>query len=572
MLVLSFIGNTECGSHDAAACIIEDGKVLVAAEQERFSRRKHAFSESPLDSIMFCLERLNLTINEIDAVAIGWKNPEDPTILKGDEALEYFKKILPEKFIKTINKMPPVYFVEHHISHICSAFYQSGFEEACCLVIDGQGENVSITLAKGNKGKIDIIKQYCIGYSLGFFYDSACAYCGLGFDTPGKLMGLAPYGQPNQEMPISFDEENGVFKHKIHGIENMSNYKDIRRAYNNYFVENNYPFYSSYNKKIGAAELMYYINFAASAQDTLETIIIGLCKFLKKEYNSDNLVLSGGVALNCTSNGKLDRSGLFKNIFIYPASNDAGCSIGSGLKVMSDMGLFNDKVPSRVRNMYYGKSYTKNDIEFIVKNLNYNTKYIDGEDLVAKEISRLLADDKVLAWFQGGFEFGPRALGHRSLIASPRNREMLYRMNEIKLRESWRPLSPIVLDKFYTDVFEDDNPDNMSDFMLKTVRIREKWFKKIPALLHIDYTSRPQILRKEQNALLYSVIDELNNLIGVPLIINTSFNIKGQPIVNDPRQAVEFLEKTKKLDYLFIDNYLISLNRDDEFETFIVNR
>ncbi|GHU02856.1 hypothetical protein FACS1894186_8140 [Alphaproteobacteria bacterium] len=352
-------------------------------------------------------------------------------------------------------------------------------------------------------------------------------------------MGLAPFGIDNQKMPLAFDPKIGEFIHEVPGLADTEDCNQIRRLYEGYFSANSYPFVPLERAKMDTAMLMYYANFAASVQGCLDRTIVNLAAYLKEQFSSVNLIISGGVALNCTANGKLDRSGLFKNIFAHPGSNDAGCCIGAALQAYASLGHFRDEPPERMPIAYYGKEYPEDRIKLSLINANY-----DVSEAAAPKVADLLAQNKIVAWYQGGCEFGPRALGHRSLLANPATRDMLYRMNGVKEREKWRPLSPVVLAERYREIFEDENPQNLASFMLKTVKIKDSWRRKIPALVHVDGTSRPQTLDPEQNAALHEILMAFYKLTGLPLLINTSFNGKGQPIIETPRQALEFLENT----------------------------
>jgi carbamoyltransferase len=427
-------------------------------------------------------------------------------------------------------------------------------------VADGRSENASVTLAKAVKSKIEVLKEFPIHDSLGLFYSSACAYCGLGEDAPGKFMGLAAFGTAEQRLPINFDIAIGEFHNDINEIKNTNDPETIKRLYIEYFKKNNYPFAAGSYKKYDPEKLMYYINFASSAQKCLETNLENLVVFLKSMFNSENLILAGGVALNCTSNGKLDGQKLFCNIFAHPASNDAGCSIGAALNVFAELGYFSDKVPQRIQNVFYGKSSYKESLELLLNNISYDVIKFKRHASFVKKIANILANNKIVAWFQERGEFGPRALGHRSILANPADRKMLYKVNELKGREKWRPISPIVLDKYYKDVFVDESPHNLADFMLKTVKVRERWNSKIPAVIHSDYTARPQILNREQDPLLYDVLDEFYSITGIPAIMNTSLNGKDQPIVNEHRHALAFFEKSDILDFLVIDGNIVAKN------------
>lgn len=560
MYVLGITGFPEKNIHDSSAALFHNDQLIAAAEQERFSRRKHAYGEPPFDAIEFCLNKAGIELSDVDKIAIGWEYDDIPKIIPAGSNNPYASKLFPINRFKT-NKIPEINFINHHMTHLTSVMYQSGYEEAAALIVDGQGESVSITLAEVKMGKISIIKEYPVSNSLGAFYDAAAGYTGLGYDVAGKLMGLAPYGIANQKMPLSFDPATGEFICTVKSITKDSKFTEVRQAYLDYFVKNNFPYNIAPFAKVSTAELMSYINFSASVQETLDDIIINLAKFLKSKTRFNNLVLAGGVALNCTANGKLDKEGLFTNIFAYPAANDAGCSVGAALEIIRQEGYFNEIVPKQIKNVYYGESYSNDFIENIVKNRNFISEFVSDEN-IPEVVSNLLDSNKILCWFQNGFEFGPRALGARSIIANPKNRKTLIKINKLKNREAWRPLSPIVIDSHYEEIFEDQPPYNMADVMLKTVKVRKDWQKQIPAVVHIDGTTRPQLLMKDVNYRLYEVIERFYVKSGIPVIINTSFNGKRQPIVNSPIEAIRFLETNNYIDGLVIGNWLVKRSGD----------
>ena len=555
--ILGMIGNPGTDCHNSSAAIVVDGKVIAAAEQERFSRRKHATGEAPYEAIQFCLNEARLSLDEIDAIAISWEPDNVHPTLTDSEKKEIMKKLFPKNFFLYQKDILPCKYVKHHISHLTAAFYQSGYKEAACLVIDGQGENEAITLAYANGDKIEVLKTFPISKSLGAFYDAAAGYVGLGYDVPGKFMGLAPYGIPNQEPIIQFDSEKAEFVCKVNEINERDSFYQTREKYIDYFEKNNYPFSRAEVGKTSVAEMMAYSNFAASIQKNLDDIILNIAKYLKRTTKSDNLVMAGGVTLNCTSNGHIDRAKVFSNIFIYPAANDAGCSVGAALEVARQEGVFGLQLPERLETAYLGKKYSTQDIEVVVNNCKFEKIYYEDNEVLANKIAKELAANKIIAWFQEGFEFGPRALGARSILANPGVRENVNRVNIAKERELWRPLSPIVIDSYYQDVFIDDSPYNMSEFMLKTCEISEKWISKIPAVVHVDRTSRPQYLKRETNSKLYAVLERFREITGIPLLINTSFNIKKQPIINSPRDAIIAFENNEKLDGIVIGNWYI---------------
>lgn len=561
--ILGVTGYPGALCHDGSAAILKDGVVLAAAEQERFSRRKHAESEAPYEAIRYCLEKAGKKLDEIDYIATGWSEAKNLDVIPKGESSEYANAVFPKNLFDCAS-LPPIYFVKHHIAHIMSSYFQSGFSDAACLVVDGCGEFESITLAEMRNDNLQIIKQYDINCSLGAFYDSAAKYCGLTFDDAGKLMGLAPYGNPDQKMPILFDVKKSEFAHLFPvSSKKQPDWAELQQHYLDYFIKNNYPY------KLGdKTDIMSYINFAASAQQNLEDIILELVKLLIQSVKSENLIISGGVGLNGTANGAIDRTGLYKNIFIHPGTNDAGTSIGAALEIFRSLGAFKDRHPPRIRNVYLGQSYSDDEIENVIINRPFRKQKLDRKALIQKTAS-LLAKGNIVAWFQGGFEFGPRALGTRSFLANPTNRQTLNMLNNIKGREVWRPLSPIVLDSHYNEVFEDINPHNLSEFMLKTCRVKELWQSKLAAVTHIDKTSRPQVLSRQNNELLYDAISLFYKKTGIPVVVNTSFNTKGQPIINTPTEAAAIFENQFGIDALIMGSWLIEWAQNERRDSMV---
>lgn len=555
MYILGINGDPLEDCHDCSAALVKDGKLIAAAEQERFSHRKHAYGEVPLEAINFVLKQENISLNDIDIIASSWLYNDMPSILPAGIDTTYSLKTFPKAYFK-YDKIPQIRFVSHHLSHICSSFYQSGFSEAACIVIDGQGEKESITLAHINQDQIEILKTYSVSCSLGALYDAASCYCGLGYDVPGKLMGLAPYGKPDQDIPLKFEKKSATFTFNNINIIDSDDFITTREKYIKYFINNNYPYCKAPFAAVKAEELMSYINFAASIQKSVADIIIGLAEYLKSQLNTQNLILAGGVALNCTTNGVLDRLDLFPQIYIFPAANDAGGAVGAALEVAREYDAYKFQIPNKLNNSYLGQEFTNEEIESFLNNINFNAVLKDNNDLV-KTVANKISKGQVIAWFNGRAEFGPRALGARSFLANPTKREQLIKLNRIKQRELWRPLSPVIIDELYDKVFDDPKPDNMTAFMLKTCKIKSEWWNLIPAVVHIDNTSRPQILKKEDNELLYSLLKEIYDSYGIPLIINTSLNIKGQPIVNNPRDALILFENQKEIDTLIMGNWVI---------------
>lgn len=558
MYILGLIGRpgTEC--HDASAALFKDGKIIVAVEQERFSRRKHAKGEGPIDAALYCLRYAGISIEDVDYITYGWLENEvresngevlSENIIKSSILTE---ELLPKEVFR-YREPPPIYFVKHHIAHINAAFWDSGFKDAACLIIDGQGESESITLAEIINGKINIIRQFSIPYSLGIFYDAATEYSGLGENVPGKFMGLSAYGKPYKLTSILFDDEIGEFTN--HPFEEYFNFsaKEVYNKWIRYFEENYYPY-----KKGDGENIMYYLNFSATIQHTLTSVILSLLKYLKTQAFSENLIIAGGVGLNCITNSAIYKSKIFKNIFIHPATNDASCSIGSIYEVCRFLGIRINKIYEF--RPFLGPRYTNDEIEKILRKYDIGAIYME-EDQLIETVAEDLTENKIVAWFQGRMELGPRALGNRSILGNPYYQENLYKINKIKGRVIWRPLAPSVLEEHFDEIFEDGCSKDLCKYMLTTVKIKKERVKKIPAVVHIDGTTRLQIVNKKQK-MYYKLINSFYNKTGIPLIINTSFNLAGEPIVNTPEEAIKVFITNEDIDVLVMEN--IYLKREVE--------
>lgn len=550
MYVLGVMGLGGNNSHDGAAAILRDGKLLAAAEEERFVRKKHAPDLSPVEATRFCLNYAGLKLEDIDAVAYGW-NPETSTVLTRPAAGrdDWADIMFPRERFPT-EAIPPLYFVKHHLSHIAGAFYSSGFSDAACICVDGQGENESITLAYASGGKIEILREFDRIYSLGALYEAGAHFCGLGYGVPGKLMGLAPYGTPRHTIPLTFDEATGEMHNGLPGMEvGRCRFGAVCTAFENHFAAAMYPY------KPGAAdEAMSYVHVAATVQQTVESVILGMARYLRRITGSKNLVLCGGVALNCTCNGVVERSAAFENVFVPPGANDASCSIGAAYEVFRLHGYFDHVTPPQMDDARLGPAHDDDEIIAAFAERGFTpTKFTEPE--LCAHVAAALHGGAIALWFQGRAEFGPRALGARSILASPCRRENHYRVNRLKQREVWRPLAPSILEHRYRDFYE-GGPTSPAAFMLKADRTRDDVLARVPAVLHVDLSARPQVVREAVNARYFRLIAAFEQLSGVPIVMNTSLNRRGEPIANSPRDALEVFLAAPDADLVVIGDYV----------------
>jgi len=422
-------------------------------------------------------------------------------------------------------------YYEHHLAHAATSFYCSGFKKSSLLTIDGAGELNSTVMWEGGSDSIKKIREEGSNNSLGGFYEDVTYYLNLGWLGVGKTMGLAPYGKKSKDMAEKvgkhLDLSGQFFKRKIPALRS-----DILgfppRKDTNILTRN-------------------YTNLAFAAQDALERAILKCVEYLVRQTNIKELGMSGGVALNCTTNSKIMESGLVNDMFIFPACNDGGVSVGSALECATQLG---EKVDFKLEHIYYGPEFSNDEIESMLKR-NKITYEKHGD--IAGTVAELLAKGKIVGWFQGRMELGPRALGNRSILADPRKKETWSIVNKVKGREPWRPLAPSILDEAKEEYFENAME---SPFMLFTFEVREEKRKEVPAIVHVDGTTRPQTLKKEANELYYRCIKEFGNITGVPLVLNTSFNVAQGPIVCSPVDAIKTFYSSS-LDCLALGSFLL---------------
>tara|TARA_A100001011_G_scaffold400580_2_gene516455 strand:- start:2857 stop:4698 length:1842 start_codon:yes stop_codon:yes gene_type:complete len=582
--------------HDSAAALVVDGKIISAAQEERFSRKKHDPSY-PFNAVKFVLNNSKLKLSEIDYV-VFFEKP----FLKFERLLETYlafapkgftsfamsmpiwlrEKLFQKKFLfdqlkrhdEKFNDISKIHFSEHHFSHAASAFYPSPFKEAVILTLDGVGEWATTTVAIGNENQIKMIKEIHFPHSIGLLYSAFTYYTGFKVNSGEyKVMGLAPYGTAKYKDLIMNElidlKDDGSFK--------------LNMKYFNYttgLTMTNDNFSKLFGKKARDPEkdllTQFHMDIAASIQAVTEEIVLRLAKSISKETKIKNLCMAGGVALNCVVNGKILKENIFENIWFQPAAGDAGGSLGSALAFWHQE-LRNkrnvDHKGDDMKGSYLGPSFSEDEIENSLKLLGAKYEKFEDKDLI-KTVANELKNEKTIGWFQGRMEFGPRALGARSIIADPRSERMQKQLNlKVKFRESFRPFAPSILREDVNEWF-DLNVD--SPYMLlvadvkKNIQIpmseqNQKLFgidklnikrSSIPAVTHVDYSARVQTVHKETNKKYYELLKEFKQITGCPLLVNTSFNVRGEPIVCSVEDSFKCFMGTN-LDILVCENFIL---------------
>ncbi len=562
---------------DSSACILKDGEVVVALEEERIRRIKH-WAGFPIEAIKYCLQDAGISIKEIDYITIS-RDPSANVLKKIKHTLKNkvsFSAILDRytnsKKVKSVKATlaeelgvlesdikAEIHNIEHHRSHIGSSFFASPFEKSALLSIDGFGDFTSTMTAIGNGNQIEVLDAVHFPHSAGIFYTSFTQY--LGFPKYGdeyKVMGLAPYGNAiyvdKLKDVVKFTDDGlfelnlKYFKHHKDGVK-MSwegGEPDIESIFSEYMEEKFGP-----ARKREDELTQYHKDLAASVQRLCEELIFHILNHLHKKTGLDNLCIAGGVAQNSVANGKVLKNTPFKNVYIPPAGHDAGTSMGSALFLYNH--ILKQKRIAPTYSGSLGSHFTDSEIETYLKSQNIKfQKYSDVE--LYDKVTDCIIDGGVVGWFQGRAEFGPRALGHRSIIADPRRADAKEILNlKIKRRESFRPFAPSILKEFVPDYFAD--ADNVP-FMEKVYLIKENMRSKIPAVTHVDGTGRLQTVDKEYEPKYHALISTFNRKTGVPILLNTSFN-ENEPIVNSPANALDCFLRTK-MDMLVLENFIVS--------------
>lgn len=574
--------------HDSAACLIKDGEIIAAAQEERFTRKKHDHN-FPKEAVNFCLNFAGIKSSQIDYVAFY-----DKPFLKFERLLETYLTYAPvgiSSFIKAIplwinqklwmkeiikkelNYEGIVLFPEHHESHAASAFFASPYKEAAFLTIDGVGEWTTTSFGTGVDNKINILADIKYPHSIGLLYSAFTYYTGFKVNSGEyKVMGLAPYGEPKYVDLIMNElidlKDDGSFKMNM----KYFNYNAGLTMTNNNF----HKLFGGEPRKPESKLTQREMDLARSVQDVTEEVMLRMAKHIKKETGMKYLSLAGGVALNCVANGKILRENIFDDIWIQPAAGDAGGALGAALYVWYQY-LDNERTADNKKDFqkgsYLGPEFNNTEIENYLKQNKIEYKKVDDEELV-NITADLLAEEKILGWFQGRMEFGPRALGARSIIGDARSSKMQSVMNlKIKFRESFRPFAPSVLEEKISEYFEIDRPSPYMLLVADVKKERQKLMSEeqkklfgidklnilrsdIPAITHIDYSARIQSVSKETNPLYHKMISKFDEKYGSAVIVNTSFNVRGEPIVCEPEHAYRCFMRTN-MDYLIMGNFII---------------
>lgn len=578
--------------HDSAAALVVDGEIIAAAQEERFTRKKHD-AGFPKHAIDFCLKKAKIASADLDVIAFY-----DKPLLKFERLLETYLNFAPRGIQSFIKAMPvwlhqklwirdliekelktdkKIIFTEHHESHAASAFFPSPFESAAVLTMDGVGEWATTSLGVGQGNKLNILREVHFPHSLGLLYSAFTYYTGFKVNSGEyKVMGLAPYGEPKYSDLILKEvmdlKPDGSFRLNMRYFDYCAGLTMTNKKFNQLF--------GGEPRKPESPVEQKHMDLAASVQKVCEEVMIRMARYARELTGEKNLCLAGGVALNCVGNGKILSEKIFDNIWIQPAAGDAGGSLGAALFAWYHYGS-HPRTPEKdldsQKGSLIGPEFSDEEIEPVLKEMGIVYDKFLFEDLLEVTAGHL-ASEKVIGWFQGGMEFGPRALGARSILGDSRSSKMQSVMNlKIKYRESFRPFAPAVLRERVADYFEINSE---SPYMLLVANVKKNIRKEmtdeqqklfgiqklnvvrseIPAVTHVDYSARIQTVDEKRNPLFYRLLKKFEAKTGCPVLINTSFNVRGEPIVGHPRDAVRCFLRTE-MDYLVIGNFILDKSK-----------
>jgi carbamoyltransferase len=564
--------------HDSAACLLRDGEVIAAASEERFTRKKHD-AHFPTHAVRFVLERGGITVKDLDYIGfydkpllkferilttyLGTFPRSLPSFLKAMPVWLREKLWVPQQIQKELGYDVPILFAEHHQSHAASSFLVSPFREAAILTVDGVGEWATSTLGVGRDRQIEILQEIRFPHSLGLLYSAFTYFLGFKVNSAEyKVMGLAPYGEPKYVQAILDHlievRDDGSFKINMDYFSYDYGLTMTDGAFSKLF---------GMGVREGESRLeQHHKDLAASIQKVLEIVVLNMANYLHRTTGLNKLCMAGGVALNCVANGRIQRETAFKEIFIQPAAGDAGGAVGVASFIYHS--VLGHERRWTWPHAYFGPEYSTAEVRAFLDQEGVKYRELERADLLS-ETARLIAEQNVVGWFQGRMEFGPRALGGRSILADPRDPKMRDTLNmKIKFREGFRPFAPSVLAERASEYFEMDCD---SPYMLLVAQVRPEK-RVIPSVTHVDGSARIQTVRREENELYYDLIAEFDRQCGVPVIINTSFNVRGEPIVCTPADAYRCFMRTH-MDQLVMDRFVLDkkdmkpLERDSDWQS-----
>jgi carbamoyltransferase len=549
--------------HDAAAVVVVDGEIVAAAAEERFNRKKHS-ADFPVGAIQYCLDKANLRIEEIDEIAHGFDYTPYQALYSLDpvSTRQYREVFSREQLLEDVQRFFPGYppervlQVNHHLAHAASAYFTSGWSECLVVIIDGMGETQSATVYRAHHNQFEKLREIPASDSIGILYSIVTLHLGFDFNSDEyKIMGLAPYGDPSRYRSF-FDEAvklrpGGSIQIPMLKINKAREDRETYAATRGYLSEHLIP------PRVPEQEITYdHRDVAAALQECLDKVLLHICSYFGRTTSLRRLAMAGGVALNCTANGKLLQSGIFDEIYVQAAAGDDGSALGAALWCAGRRGEVNNV---RMPVPFLGPVASGEGIETAIEEYRDQFKIIQFSTLqeTCAEAARLIHEGKVIAWYRGRMEFGPRALGHRSILADPGHPEMRDRINAmVKMREAFRPFAPAVTLEQVQDWFEVPQGFEMP-YMIMTADVRPEHRQKLPAVTHVNGSARVQTVSKKDNAEFHLLLQEVGKRLGREMVLNTSFNVKGQPIVNTPQEAIKTFLGTG-IEYLFLENALVS--------------